>query len=176
MLGTNKTLPMPNPETASSPAIPIRVSEINVAPRHLLVPIDFSAESPTTVAYAAKIAKTAGARITLLHVVEIPRTEINPGLFAAMGQIQTRLKALREDAQRSLTAFANEVRALGVECTEEIRAGIPYGEILNVAEQTAPDLIVVGHKGASALARFLLGSTAERVVRHAPCSVLTVRA
>lgn len=167
---------MPNPETLPPSAIPALVNEPDVKPRRILVPIDFSSQSPATVAHAIRIAGPASARITLLHVVEIPRTEMNLGVFAAMERIQATLDSLREDAQRNLTAFGNEVRALGMECTEEVRAGIPYEQIVDAAEGIAPDLIVIGHKGASGLVRFLLGSTAERVVRHARCSVLTVRA
>ena len=167
---------MSNPDTVPSPAAPSLLSQVDVKLRKILVPVDLSAESPATLAQAVQIAKPAGARITLLHVVEIPRTAINPGVIGAMGSIQANLNARREDAQRILTALGKEVRALGMECTEEVRAGIAYEEILKAAEEIVPDLIVVGHKGASALARFLLGSTAERVVRHARCSVLTVRA
>lgn len=152
------------------------MSQVEVKLRKVLVPVDFSAESPITVAHAVQIAKPAGAHLTLLHVVEIPRSDLNPGVFAAMGRIQANLNARREDAERNLMAFGEELRALGMECTEEVRAGIAYEEILKAADETGPDLIVVGHKGASALARFLVGSTAERVVRHARCSVLTVRA
>jgi nucleotide-binding universal stress UspA family protein len=51
----------------------------------------------------------------------------------------------------------------------------PSQEILNEAEKTNPDLIVLGNKGTSGVTRFLLGSTAERIVRYAKCSVLVVR-
>jgi nucleotide-binding universal stress UspA family protein len=62
-----------------------------------------------------------------------------------------------------------------VNCTATARLGVPAEEILNEAENTNPDLIVLGNKGTSGLARFLLGSTAERIVRYAKCSVLVVR-
>jgi nucleotide-binding universal stress UspA family protein len=166
---------MSNPETVTPQAAPALVSQKDVRFEKLLVPVDFSTEASIMVAHAVKLAKLAGARITLLHVVEIPRTEINPTVFAAIKRVQTNVEALRDRAQSNLAAFGKEVRALGVECTEEVRTGVPYEEILNAAEETAPDLIVIGHKGASPLARFLLGSTTERVVRHARCSVLTVR-
>ena len=166
---------MSNPETVTAQGAPALVSQQDARLEKLLVPVDFSTESSIMVAHAVKLAKLAGARITLLHVVELPRTEINPTVFAAIERIQTNVGALRERAQSSLAAFGKEVRALGVECTEEVRTGIPYEEILNAAEETAPDLIVIGHKGASLLGRFLLGSTTERVVRHARCSVLAVR-
>jgi nucleotide-binding universal stress UspA family protein len=62
-----------------------------------------------------------------------------------------------------------------MECTESVRVGIPYEEILREAETIAPDLIVLGGKGYSVFARILLGSTAEQVVRFARCSVLAAR-
>ena len=70
-------------------------------------------------------------------------------------------------------------------CSEEIRDldnvektilhGVPYEEIINYAEQENIDMIVIGTAGHSGLERFIFGSTAERVVRRAPCAVLTVR-
>jgi nucleotide-binding universal stress UspA family protein len=166
---------MSNPKTVTPQAGPALVSQKDVRLERLLVPIDFSTESSIMVAHAVKLAKFAGARITLLHVVELPRTEINPTVFAAIERIKTNVGALRKRAQSTLAAFGKEVRALGVECTEEVRIGTSYDEILNAAEETAPDLIVIGYKGGSASARLLLGSTTERVMRHARCSVLAVR-
>ena len=155
---------MSNPETVTAQAAPALVSQKDVRLEKLLVPVDFSTEASIMVAHAVKLAKLAGARIALLHVVEIPRTEINPTVFAAIERVQTNVGALRDRAQSNLAAFGKEVRALGVECTEEVRTGVPYEEILNAAEETAPDLIVIGRKGATPLARFLLGSTSSRLV------------
>ncbi len=166
---------MPNPETTTSEIARGLTAQQNVMLRKILVPIDFSTESSITVTFAVKIAKLAGARITLLHVVELPRTELNPAVFAEMQRIQDNISSLKESAQRNLKFFGEEIRASEIECTEEVRIGIFYEEILNVAEESLPDLVVIGHKGGSRLMRLLLGSTAERVVRLARCSVLVAR-
>jgi nucleotide-binding universal stress UspA family protein len=158
----------PSPQTAPA-------SHPAVKHPHFLVPIDFSAQSASTVAPALEAARPVGARVTLLHVVEVQRTTLNPGLLGAV-RLQDNLEAMREDARTTLTAFGDTVRAAGLMCAEEVRQGIPAEEILKAAQETAPDLIVIGHMGSSALSRFLMGSTAERVVRHAHCSVVTVRA
>jgi nucleotide-binding universal stress UspA family protein len=79
-------------------------------------------------------------------------------------------------AMERLEALSETIRGSGISCTASARLGIPSEEILREAENTKPDLIVLGNKGTLALTRFLLGSTAERVVRHARCSVLVVRA
>jgi nucleotide-binding universal stress UspA family protein len=78
-------------------------------------------------------------------------------------------------ALHRLESLCEAIRSPGIECTASVRIEIPYEEILGEAEKIAPDLIVLGGKGYSALARILLGGTAEQVVRFARCSVLVAR-
>ncbi|HEY0792648.1 MAG TPA: universal stress protein [Chthoniobacterales bacterium] len=72
---------MPPTDTPSSQRAP--ASHPAVKHQHILVPTDFSAQSATTVAHALEAARPVGARVTLLHVVEVQRTTLNPGLLAA---------------------------------------------------------------------------------------------
>lgn len=162
-----------NPDPTSAPTAPAR-SE-GAKPRYILVPIDFSDESAVAVDHAVRIALITSRYVTLLHVVEVRASEINPTGLVGIERILANLDEVAQQARERLESAAAGVRERGVKCTVSVRMGIPYKEILDEAEKAAPDLVVVGHKGASRLARFLLGTTAERVVRYATCSVLVSR-
>jgi nucleotide-binding universal stress UspA family protein len=159
------------PDSAGEPFIPK-----DVALKKALVVTDFSPDAAAAIDYAVKLAKLAGIQIALLHIVEVPTYQIHPDVVAARKRVDETFEAMRQRAAERLEALAEIVRNEGVSCTASVRLGIPTEEILTEAEKTAPDLIFIGNKGTSALARFLLGSTAERVVRYARCSVLVVRA
>lgn len=159
------------PDSAGEPFIPK-----DVALKKALVVTDFSPDASAAIDYALKLAKLAGIQIALLHIVEVPTYQIHPEVVAARKRVDETFEAMRQRAAERLEALAKIVRNEGVSCTASVRLGIPTEEILTEAEKTEPDLIFIGNKGTSALARFLLGSTAERVVRYARCSVLVVRA
>jgi nucleotide-binding universal stress UspA family protein len=159
------------PDSAAEPFIPK-----DVPLKKALVVTDFSPDASAAIDYALKLAKLAGIQIALLHIVEVPTYQIHPEVVAARKRVDETLEAMRQRAAERLEALAEIVRNEGVNCTASVRLGIPTEEILTEAEKTEPDLIFIGNKGTSALARFLLGSTAERVVRYARCSVLVVRA
>ena len=159
------------PDSAGEPFIPK-----DVALKKALVVTDFSPDAAAAIDYAVKLAKLAGIQIALLHIVEVSTYQIHPEVVAARKRVDETFEAMRQRAAERLEALAEVVRNEGVNCTATVRLGIPTEEILTEAEKTEPDLIFIGNKGTSALARFLLGSTAERVVRYARCSVLVVRA
>jgi len=159
------------PDSAAEPCIPK-----DVPLKKALVVTDFSPDASAAIDYALKLAKLAGIQIALLHIVEVPTYQIHPEVVAARKRVDETFEAMRQRAAERLEALAEVVRNEGVNCTATVRLGIPTEEILTEAEKTEPDLIFIGNKGTSALARFLLGSTAERVVRYARCSVLVVRA
>jgi nucleotide-binding universal stress UspA family protein len=167
---------MADPEfaTPDSPAEPFIPKDAPL--KKALVVTDFSPDASAAIDYALKLAKLAGIQIALLHIVEVPTYQIHPEVVAARKRVDETLEAMRQRAAERLEALAEIVRNEGVNCTASVRLGIPTEEILTEAEKTEPDLIFIGNKGTSALARFLLGSTAERVVRYARCSVLVVRA
>jgi nucleotide-binding universal stress UspA family protein len=81
----------------------------------------------------------------------------------------------REAVDATLGAAEQQVRGAGLEASTHAREGDPADSILDVAEETQADLIVVGNKGMTGAKRFLLGSVPNKVSHHAPCSVLIVR-
>jgi universal stress protein A len=137
--------------------------------RHLLVPIDFSQTSHRALDFAIPLANQFDARISLLHVIEpiIYPQEIGPIAVSEMRLAESALRELRALARKIVPA-ANLNKVL-------TRTGLPYREITEAARQLKADLIVLTTHGHTGFTRVLLGSTAERIVRHAHCPVLTVR-
>ena len=131
-------------------------------------------ETSATIDYALELAKIPGTQFVLLHVIETPRSERNLGAFASE-EIKAKLEFRQEQALHHLEVVSEKFHATGAQCTPKVRIGIPHDEILNEAAEIAPDLIIVGSTATGAFTRFLLGGTAERVVRHASCSVFVAR-
>jgi nucleotide-binding universal stress UspA family protein len=138
----------------------------------ILVPSDFSECSDAAVRYGLELARKFGATLHLLHVVQDPVTQP----WAAEGFSAPLLEATdqwQKDAQvRLANAIPAEDRARTV-VTSTIAS--PFVEILRYAGANDIDLIVMGTHGRGGVSHVLLGSIAEKVVRRAPCPVLTVR-
>lgn len=135
----------------------------------ILVPLDFSSISRQAVRYAVPLAEKFGARIVLLHVIERARYAVEYGCQT----LDTR-KAVRF-AKDNLNKAADDLVPEELLALTMVRTGAPYREIISVAASLNVDLIVITTHGYTGLKHALLGSTAERVVRHAPCPVFTVR-
>lgn len=139
--------------------------------KNILVPIDFSTTAEKALAYAMPFAGQFGAKLTLVHIVDLTARPLDYGLY------QLDSTDYNAAAQQKLDAVAREhiPATLPEPAATAIRAGIPWLEICNVAKETEADLIILTRHGYTGLKRVFLGSTAERVVRHAPCPVLVVR-
>ena len=165
---------MSHPE--SLPAhLPSANSKETTAKRQLFLVATAFMEPYAILEQTLRLAELAARSVVLLHVVEISRSELNPAVFASLEEIQTRLDDYQTRAYQRLDSLCQPFRDADIACTTGVRIGIPFEEILKEAELIRPDLIVVGAKAAPILGRFLLGGTAERVTRHAPCPVLVVR-
>lgn len=140
----------------------------------ILVPTDFSEHSKTALRYAAAFAEKFGAEVYLLHVFQ-DLAIFQPDAVTvgppAMPPIEEMLAAARTALQRSL----QDCPIKGITCHLEVREGTAFEEIVDFAKESDCDLIVMGTHGRGWLAHVLLGSVAEKVVRKAPCPVLTVR-
>lgn len=141
-----------------------------MTPRKILCPIDFSAGSRHALRVATRLANELGAPLVLAHAWFIPPIAIGGEFPLPSDSIQ----AMVDDAHRGLTDAVTEAKKAGVEkVSSEFLSGPPAERI---AELASPgDLIVMGTHGRTGIPRFLLGSVAERVVRHAKCSVLIAR-
>ncbi|MBM3778986.1 MAG: universal stress protein [Acidimicrobiia bacterium] len=142
----------------------------------ILVPVDFSDHSEAAVTYAAQLAERLGASLNLLHVVEDP---VATGAWGSDLQVPD-LPRIREHIARAseerLKTFADTVGTGGAPFVTTVLVGRAHDAILDCAREIDADLIVMGTRGRSGLAHMLMGSVAERVVRHAACPVLTLHA
>lgn len=137
----------------------------------IVVPLDFSPESKNALRYAAELAARVGAVMRLVHVVE-PPPFLNDLANVALARSD---EEIAKEARVKLQALAQaEIDEL-IPVQPEVRIGKPYREIVSLAGVIGADLIVIATHGYTGLKHALLGSTAERVVQHAPCPVLVVR-
>ena len=121
---------------------------------------------------AIQIAKRTDAELVLAHVWHVPAIAFANEELALSCVSQNAM----DDAQRELDAVVRDAGAqLARPATARIRPGGPWSKIVSLLEEQAFDLCVIGTQGRTGLARVLLGSVTEKVVRHAPCSVLVVR-
>jgi universal stress protein A len=141
--------------------------------RRILVPVDFSAQSLKALHYALSFADQYGAKLILLNVVE-------PAVYPSeLGYIPTEIEALHENVMKNAKERLQELVAkrlpADISAEQQVRVGSPFLEIAAAAKEPEADLIVIATHGYTGLKHVFLGSTAERVLRHAPCPVLTVR-
>jgi nucleotide-binding universal stress UspA family protein len=139
----------------------------------ILVPTDFSKHSDNALTYAAAFAEKFHAELYLLHVVQDLSVFVPEAAIAvpSMPPVEQLTAAVRETLERVIEK--NKLRRFTVHA--EVREGSPFYEIIRFAKEQEIDLIILGTHGRSGLAHVLLGSVAEKVVRKAPCPVLTVR-
>jgi nucleotide-binding universal stress UspA family protein len=137
----------------------------------ILCPTDFSPDARQAVAVATRMARDTGAELVFTHVCHVPAT-----LRRLDGPFPPEVTdEMVEHAQRALDDTVLDARAAGASYAgNTLLRGVPWSEICGLLEGQAFPLCVIGTHGRTGIARFLLGSVAERVVRHAPCSVLVV--
>ena len=160
-VGDNETFPAEREE-----------SKVDWRVKDILVPTDFSAASRNALKYALNLARQYEAKIKLLYVIEPPiYTDFQAGP-AVYNERETSERARAEleqlrDEQGADAGYIADIRVV---------IGKPYAEITAVARGLQPDVIVIATHGRTGIKHVLLGSTAEKVVRHASCPVLVVRA
>jgi len=142
--------------------------------KRILVPTDFSDHSRSALRYGAAFADKFGAELYLLHVFQ-DLSVSQPEAVTVGSPIVAPLEQFMAAAQTSLERLIQDNKLTGLQVRPEVRAGIPFDEIVQFAVDKDIDLIVMGTHGRGWLAHVLLGSVTEKVVRKAPCPVLTVR-
>lgn len=136
----------------------------------LLFATDFSQRALEAERYACAFASAWGASLTVMSVLEF-----QPGMNPEYPVNQLYLGELMKQATRALVDLKSRVAQRGITVQTRITNGIPSQEILAAAEADDVELIVVGTRGKTGLEHVVLGSTAERIIRTAPCPVLAVR-
>ena len=140
--------------------------------RHILVPTDFSEGSNEAFETALALARDSGARVTLFHVHHVPVSVFPDVVLPLAPEL---MQHLEHSVDLVLDELCTRATANGVPTDRCTAFGTTHAEICAMAEKLDVDLIVIGTHGRSGLTHAILGSVAEKVVRRAPCPVLTVR-
>jgi nucleotide-binding universal stress UspA family protein len=143
--------------------------------RSILLPTDFSECGNYARSYAASLARKFGASIIAVHVIEPMVPTVGYSGMTEPLPIADIADQLETSAERELPRIAEYEDCAGLEIEEVIVHGEAAAEIVRVAKEKSADLIVLSSHGRTGLGRILFGSTAEAVVRHAPCPVLVVK-
>jgi nucleotide-binding universal stress UspA family protein len=140
-----------------------------------VVGTDGSETATEAVRQAIELARLSGGKLSIVAAFEpIPQTRIREEQAELPGDVSYAVGP-REDVNVALEAAHGMAKREGVEAQPYPREGDPADAILDVAEETNADLIVVGNKGMTGAKRFLLGSVPNKVSHHAPCGVYIVR-
>jgi nucleotide-binding universal stress UspA family protein len=142
--------------------------------RRILCAVDLTKASERTLDMAFSLAEETLARVTLLHVVEGLLGESGPELYRPVPETGRLRRQLVDEAMEQLQRVGQRAQGF-CDLRERVETGSAWRQILGVAEETYADLIVMGAHAHGAVGRMFFGSTANQVVRHATCPVLTVR-
>ena len=144
--------------------------------QNILVPTDFSFHARAALDLAIEFGGAFDATVHLIHVFYFEHPPIYvAGDDSYANRIESLLAPIRETAEASLKAIVDEVSQPGRHVAGRCVLGHPAEAILDEANALRADLIVMGTRGRTGLKHLILGSTAERVLRLAPCPVLTVK-
>ena len=139
--------------------------------KKILCPIDHSDCSKEALKYAVSFAMKDEAKLYLLHIIDI--RSFNDSLVSMSQQIPDK-ETLEQLRMKLLDCIPEDIRDdMDVEAT--VIQGIPFAEIISTAKEKEIDMIVIGSHGRTGISHMMLGSVSEKVVRKAPCPVLTVR-
>src|ERR1700733_1085945 len=146
---------------------------MNVPPKLILVPTDFSGPAQEALDAAAELALEFGAELSLLHIVPMIPDLPNAEALVHEGKYEDKLHS---DAEERLQKMAEDLAKKEIHATAEVGTAndVPM-EIVRFAESENADLIVIASHGLSGWKKFVLGSVAEKVVQQAPCAVLMLR-
>lgn len=137
--------------------------------QHILVPTDFGAASEEALELALTLSQRFDSRVTLIHAVLMPPyyySAYAEGLAYPLDEMETRAKKALEEATTKAKERCPRV-------TSKLVLGQPWESILSAIQELGIDLVVMGTHGRQGLSRVVLGSVAEKVVRHSPVPVLT---
>ncbi len=139
----------------------------------ILCPVDFSDHSEHALRYAVAFASAYDAELEMLHVVELPF--LPPYSVAGVPELRLPVEQIQTQCEELLGELTKRYGELHPKITGKVVMGTPFLEIIREAREGEFDLIVVGTHGRAGLKHVLIGSVAEKVVRKAPCPVLSVK-
>jgi nucleotide-binding universal stress UspA family protein len=144
-----------------------------IAMKRILIPIDFSEGSQQALRYGLEVASKFQARLYIMHVWDLP---VTGGLLPVEPYPEMVFTEEQGVARERLRRLTDDLKTEGIDAEAIFVFGKAYVEIVKVAAEVEADLIVLATHGRGGISHLLMGSVAEKVVRLAPCPVLTVRA
>lgn len=138
--------------------------------RKILVGFDGSDGAKAAMRHAIELARTFDAELWSLSVIETPHWAT-----ATVGEIDEQRRLIEQELERIQQLARQQAAEYGIELHAVTRMGHPAQLLVQEAQRGNFDLLVIGHSGRSGVWGVFLGTTADKVVRHAPCSVLVVR-
>ena len=144
--------------------------------KKILVPLDFSEESKRALTFAVELAQKASSELVLLHIVEYPvGASVDPTGINYYSLDPALMDVIKKNAQEKMSEVASQRVPTELKVQQLIQMGDPFLGINGAIEDEAVELVVIGSKGATGLKEVLVGSNAEKVIRHARCPVITVK-
>ncbi|GAA0478004.1 universal stress protein (plasmid) [Halococcus dombrowskii] len=150
----------------------IERSELSGDYEDVLIPTDGSEAASMAIDHGIEIARRAGARVHAVNIVDAGSVTLTPG-YSAPPELAERFEA---EGERATEEIATRAADVDLDATTSVYEGLPARDLLDYADENGIDLITMGTTGRTGLNRYLLGSTAERVIRHADMPVLAVNA
>lgn len=141
--------------------------------KKIMCPVDFSEGSEHAMRYAVAFASAYEAELELLHVVELPF--LPSYSTAGVPDMSLPVEQIQEECENRLEGIVEEQKEVYDNISGRVVVGAPFVEIIREAREGNFDLLVVGTHGRTGIKHMLIGSVAEKVVRKAPCPVLTVK-
>lgn len=143
--------------------------------KRILIPVDYSQHSRAALDYAARLAARSGAELTIVHVWDRP-SYVTDAVLVGHGTSQRPLgELIRENAEHDMKEFLQSAPLpVDIQRRELLLSGDPASALLKHLETEPYDLVVLGTHGRAGFAHLLLGSVAEKLVRHSPIPVLTI--
>ncbi len=139
-------------------------------PKTILVAVDFSDSSEAALEYAVGFAKSLGARVVVVHCYELPVYGFPDGALVASVDVATRImNAAQAGLEGMVKRYSDEVHIETV-----LRQGVAWEEVRAVSEEVGADLVIIGTHGRRGIARALIGSVAEKILRTSTVPVLTI--
>ena len=140
-----------------------------------MVPLDGSEFADKALDYAIEIAKKFSSELLIVHIVQSTTAFVTGPEVLGPSLVLDLRNQLDESGRRILTAGEAKAKKAAVNVTLRMEYGNPADKILNMVKDEKIGLIVIGHRGLGAAARFFLGSVSDKVSRHATCPVLIVK-
>ncbi len=141
--------------------------------KNILFPTDFSQGARAAMDHAVSLARDYNAKLILLYVIQ--DISIAEWYIPSSLSVTDLIEDMQKSAWKEMDKWSEEVSAQVKDVEKLVVRGVPFVEIIRTAKEKGADLVIIGTHGRTGIDHMLFGSTAEKVVRKAPCPVLTVR-